>query len=123
MNDLRIGTDLVEVERIKRSSLSWRFMQTVYSQSERELFEKKKVPWQSMAGNWAAKEAFSKALGTGVSGFSLNEVQCLRNENGQPYFEFTGMAKQIVEKEAFTVRVSISHTEKYATATVIVYKE
>lgn len=48
---------------------------------------------ETIAANFAAKEAFAKALGTGVRGFSLNEVSVLRGELGAPYIKLAGNAK------------------------------
>ena len=59
-----VGTDLIEIERIKKSCQSRRFCERVYSEKELTLFSQKKNPYESMAGNWAAKESFAKALGT-----------------------------------------------------------
>lgn len=123
MKKISVGTDIIEVDRVRKSCTSRRFTQRVYSEKEREMFALKKSPAQSMAGNWAAKEAFAKALGTGVSGFALHEISCLRDQNGCPYFEFSGKALEIMRKSGLTAAVSISHTKDYATAAVILYKE
>lgn len=123
MNKIAVGTDIIEVARVRKSCTSPRFTDRVFSQKEREMFSLKKDPAQSMAGNWAAKEAFAKALGTGVSGFALHEVSCLRDEKGCPYLELSGSALDIVRKNGLSASVSISHTKDYATAVVILYKE
>ncbi len=123
MNRISAGTDIIEVGRIRKSCASQRFCERVFSRQEREMFALKKDPWQSMAGNWAAKEAFAKALGTGVSGFALSEVSCLRDDRGCPYLKFSGEALRIVEQKGVQASVSISHTKKYATAVVILFGE
>lgn len=120
---IAVGTDITEVERIKCSVSSKRFVQRVYSEKESALFSKKKTPYESMAANWCAKEAFAKAIGTGVKGFSLNEVSCLRNDLGQPYLELSGQAKKIAEGRKLEFSVSLSHTKNYAVATVIAYSK
>ena len=117
----KIGVDLVEISRIKKSVESKRFVKRVFSEKEIALFSAKAKPFQSMAGNWAAKEAFSKALGTGVSGFSLNEVSVLRDELGAPYLELSGNALALAE--GFDFSVSITHTDTLAEAVVIVYRK
>ena len=48
---------------------------------------------ETVAGNFAAKEAFSKALGTGISGFALKDVEVLRDEHGKPYIELENRLK------------------------------
>ena len=56
-----VGTDLIEIERIKKSCQSRRFCERVYSEKALTLFSQKKNPYESMAANWAAKESFAKA--------------------------------------------------------------
>ncbi len=76
-----------------------------------------------MAANWAAKESFAKALGTGVEGFALNEVSCLRDELGCPYLELTGNALLAAENRGLTFAVSLSHIKDIASAVVIAYEK
>ena len=116
-----VGTDLIEIERIKKSCQSRRFCERVYSEKELTLFSQKKNPYESMAANWAAKESFAKALGTGVEGFALNEVSCLRDELG--CLELTGNALLAAEKRGLTFAVSISHIKDIASAVVIAYEK
>ncbi len=120
-NMYRIGTDIVEVDRIKRSVSRDHFKNRVFSPEEISLIEKKKNKFESYAGNWAAKEAFSKALGTGVRSFSLTEVAVLRNDLGKPYLKLSGNA--LLAANGLSFDVSISHTDKLAIATVIAFKE
>lgn len=116
-----VGTDLVEIERIKKSAERESFMRRVYSADERRLFETKAAPFPSMAGNWAAKEAFSKALGTGVRDFSLTEVEVLRDGLGAPYIRLSGRALKAADGRSFAV--SVSHTAQLACATVICWRD
>ena len=108
-----VGTDLIEIERIKKSCQSRRFCERVYSEKELTLFSQKKNPYESMAANWAAKESFAKALGTGVEGFALNEVSCL----------LTGNALLAAENRGLTFAVSLSHIKDIASAVVIAYEK
>lgn len=85
------------------------------------MFEKKSCSAQTVAANFAAKEAFAKALGTGVRGFALDEISVLRDEQGAPYFVFTGKAKNIVEKSKLKFTLSLSHIKETACAMVIAY--
>ncbi len=118
-----VGIDMVEVERIKKSVQSVRFVERVFSAEEQALFASKKNPYQTMAGNWAVKEAFSKALGTGVRDFSLNEVSVLRDGLGAPYLKLNGNALKLAEKRGMKFSVSITHTSEYAQAVCIGYTE
>lgn len=116
-----VGIDIIDISRIKKSASNKRFMTRVFSEKELEFFSSKQNPYPSIAGNWAAKEAFSKALGTGIRDFSLNEISVLRFKNGKPYLELCGNAAEIAKDLSFSV--SISHTDTLATAIVIMYKE
>lgn len=111
-----IGTDIVEISRIEKSLKNESFLNKVYSERERALIEKKGV--KSAAANFAAKEAFSKALGTGIRGFSLSEVEVLREENGKPYIVLSGRAK--TQAAGRKIEVSLSHTESLALAFVVI---
>ncbi|MBR4622141.1 MAG: holo-ACP synthase [Ruminococcus sp.] len=115
------GVDLTEVAKIKRACERQRFIDIVYSPAEQELFCKDKMRYESLAGNWAAKEAFSKALGTGVRDFSLNEIEVLRDELGAPYYRLSGKAAK--HAEGLTFSLSITHTSELAEAVCIAYKE
>ena len=80
-----IGTDIIEISRIREAiNRTSSFKRKVYTEKEIEYIEKKKEPYASYAGRFAAKETVSKALGTGVRGFSLNDVEILNDELGKP---------------------------------------
>ncbi len=115
---LTSGIDLVEIKRIQQSLQHPRFLTRVFSDAERELFREKGFSVQTIAANFCAKEAFSKALGTGIRGFSLAEISVLRNGLGAPYFLLSGKARELVEQRKITLSVSLTHTEEYAAAVV-----
>ena len=117
-----IGTDIIEISRIRDAiNRTSSFKKKVYTEKEIEYIEKKKEPYASYAGRFAAKEAVSKALGTGVRGFSLSDVEILNDELGKPnvilYNEILKRAKDL------KIQISISHSREYAVSTVIIYKE
>lgn len=115
-----IGVDIVSTDRIEKSLERESFIKRIYSPAEIALFiSENKIKTNSLAANFAAKEAFSKALGTGVRGFDFDEVQILRDELGAPYFEFSGRAKQIVESKNLECKVSLSHEKDKAIAFVV----
>lgn len=116
------GIDLIEIDRIKESIKNERFLKRVFSDLEISLFNERGNNPAVIAANFCVKEAFSKSIGTGIRGFSLNEVSVLRDSLGAPYMEFTGRAKEIVTKMGLTFSVSITHTHIYASAIVIAYK-
>lgn len=115
-----IGVDIVSIGRIEKSLERESFLAKVYGKGEIALFASdNKIKINSLAANFAAKEAFSKALGTGVRGFDLTEVEILRDELGAPYFELSGRAKQIAESRNLEFRVSLSHEKDKAIAFVV----
>lgn len=114
---MRVGIDIVETSRIAKSITKPRFLERVYSKEEISLCNSKKNPVESFSARFCVKEAFSKALGTGVRNFSLNEVSTLNDPLGCPYVVLSGYAKELAK--GFKVSVSISHTKEYATAIVI----
>lgn len=115
-----IGVDIVSVDRIAKSLEKEGFLRKVYGQREIALFvSENRIKTNSLAANFAAKEAFSKALGTGVRGFELAEVEILRDEMGKPYFYLSGAAKQIAEDKNLSFQLSLSHEKDKAIAFVV----
>ncbi len=119
------GIDMVEIDRIARSMENPRFISEVFGLDEQLELQKKgeKRRIESAAGAFAAKEAFGKALGTGIVGFDLNEVQILHNEKGAPYFLLSGRAKALAEAQKLQFSVSITHTATTAAAIVVAWAE
>lgn len=110
-----VGIDLVYVPRIAALLDKGPFLKRFFTQGERAYFEKRNSP-AVVAGNFAVKEAFSKALGTGIDGFALKDIEVLRDEKGRPLIRLHGK----LEKRAFKLlECSISHDGDYATAIVI----
>lgn len=115
-----IGTDLVEVGRIQNALDNSRFLEKCFSAEERELLDAKNDPAPSAANNFAAKEAFSKALGTGVRGFALCEVAVMRDALGKPYIRLSGKAEAAARAHGVErIHVSLTNTEAYASAFVV----
>ena len=117
-----IGTDIIEISRIekaiKQTSL---FKRKVYTEKEIEHIEKKKNPYASYAGRFAAKEAVSKAFGTGVYGFSLSDIEILNDEMGKPYVTLYNAIEE--KAQGLVIQISISHSREYAVSTVMIYKK
>ena len=113
------GIDLTEIERIKKSCQNPRFIARVFSAKEQEYFASKRNPYPSMAAAFAAKEAFSKTLGTGIRGFELNEVSVEHDPLGAPFFTFTGHAADIVRQRKLSFSLSLTHTDTVAAAFVV----
>ena len=113
------GIDLVENERIRKSVQNDRFVERVYGEEERREFQNKKDPVQNMAASFAGKEAFLKAIGTGLGGCALNEIQILHKPSGQPYLSLSGKAEKIAKQMNTEFSVSLTHTKDYAAAVVV----
>lgn len=117
---MKTGIDIVKISRISRLISETDFIKRYFSDAEQLLFSSKSNPANTVAGNFAAKEAFSKALGTGIRDFKLNEISVLRNELGKPYFKFSENISKMLSGIGVTdIDVSISHEEEYAIANVI----
>ena len=116
-----VGTDIVDIARIKKSIKNKKFINKIFS--DKEIKNSKNKLDSYYAKRFAAKEAFSKALGTGISeGISFNEISILNNDKGQPYIELIGKTKIIVNKKIKKRKIylSLSDEKKYAIAIVII---
>ena len=115
---LGIGTDIIEIDRIKEAIKRENFMLKCFTEEEILRFPIKKV--ESIAGNFAAKESVSKALGTGFVKFDLKDIEILRDDRGKPFVNLYNNAKnEAANKNIKHIEVSISHCEKYAVAFVV----
>lgn len=116
-----IGTDLVRIERMEKSLASPAFLRRVFGEEERAFLlslSPRKQP-ESAGANFAAKEAFLKACGIGIGGFSLCEIQVLRKESGAPYYALTGQAAAWLKQNRLTAHLSLSHDGGLAQAFTI----
>lgn len=117
---LGIGTDIIEIERIKKAiERTSSFMNKVFTEKEIELFKSKAFKAETIAGNFAAKEAVSKAIGTGVRGFTLRDIEILRDELGKPIVNISDAVKKQIDFQEFKLHVSIAHNKTTATAYAI----
>lgn len=109
-----IGTDLVEVARVQKAIGRSSFLERIYTEKERELITARPA---RAAGNFAAKEAVSKALGCGFAGLAPAEIEVLRMPSGLPYVILHGRAKKRAEEQGVCkVQISITDTAEYAQA-------
>ncbi len=121
MSVFGIGVDLVKVGRVRAALEKHpaRFRARVFTATETEFCETLGDKYPSYAGRFAAKEAFSKALGTGLRGaIGWNEIEVLDNEKTRPTIRVTGRAAAILGQRK--VHLSISHLPDYATAVVVI---
>lgn len=118
---LGIGLDIIETARVEKALQNPGFLKKVYTAGEQEYLAKRKGNAQSAAGIFAAKEAVSKALGTGFGPISLQEVEIVWNENGKPSVKLTGRAlKKLQEMGGKQVLVSITHIKDLAAAQAVI---
>ena len=117
-----IGNDIIEIERIEKAISKEGFKNKVYTQRELENIEKRGNRTETYAGIFSAKEAISKAIGTGVREFSLTDLEILNDDLGKPYVVVSEKLDKIlkVKKEDYQIEISISHSKKYATAMAII---
>ena len=102
-----IGTDLIEIERIKKACEKEAFLVRVYTEEER----------RQAGGDFAVKEAVSKVFGTGFRGFGLLDIEVLRDELGKPWVRLHGGAKKLADSLKITrIHVSITNTGSLASA-------
>lgn len=118
---LGIGNDIVEIARIEKAIFNEKFKKRVYTEKEIEIIEKKGSKAASYAGRFSAKEAISKALGTGVRDFNLTDIEILNNELGKPYVVFKNVLKDRMAD--VRIEISISHSKEYATAVAVMFKK
>ena len=121
---LGIGTDIIEIKRVRRAVASEHFKRRVFTPTEIDYCESRGKSFAaSYAARFAAKEAFFKALGTGIL-TSLNEVEVVNNLRGQPEIFLCGAAKTLAEEKGVEkIFLSLSHSLEYATATAILTNE
>lgn len=117
------GIDLVEIERIKRSVERFgdRFLDRVYTASEKAYCLRKRNAAESLAARFAAKEAGAKALGTGINhGVGWLEIEVVREPGGRPSLKFHGRAREFANRLGTkSAALSITHTGSLAMASVV----
>lgn len=111
------GIDLIEISRITKAIKNPHFCERVFTDTE---LRESKMLGHRLAGFFAAKEAMLKAMGTGLSNFSWQEIEVRHDPKGAPFLELTGKVRSfITENQVSRVHLSISHCKEYAVAQVI----
>jgi len=118
-----IGIDIVKTPRIESMLKKWKdnFMNRVFTQKEVDFCTRKRQPGQHFAIRFAAKEAFLKALGLGMTaGIPWKDIEITNNGIGMPLIELHGKAGETCRKKNVkNVLVSLSHEGEYGVAQVI----
>lgn len=118
MKFVGIGNDIVEIERISKAIEKKGFKERVFTAKEIAQIQAKGNKMESYAGRFSAKEAVSKALGTGVRGFNLIDIEILNNALGKPEVILKGNLDE--KNDKIIVEISISHCKEYATAIAVI---
>jgi holo-[acyl-carrier protein] synthase len=114
-----IGTDIIEIERIRQAIVRWgeHYLNRIYTQTELNIYGKRP---HALAVSFAGKEAVMKVLGTGALGVAWREIEVLYHNSGKPYVRLNGRAEKEAQKLGIKeIDISLSHCKEYATATAI----
>ena len=122
-----IGTDIVNIKRMKKAlkNKNSNFKKKIFSKNEIIYCEKKKNPSSFYAKRFAAKEALSKALGTGIrKGVNFKDIEILNDNLGKPSIQLKGSTANFIKKKIknkkYSIYLSLSDDVPWAQATVIV---
>src|SRR5580693_9860791 len=123
---LGIGIDLIEVARIQASHERFgeRFLNKILRPGEIAYCLSHKIPGPFLAARFAAKEAISKAFGTGIGAqLSWQDMEVGRRESGEPFVILHGNGEKLLaERGARILLISLSHTQQHATAVAVLEK-
>jgi holo-[acyl-carrier protein] synthase len=126
MSVIGIGVDLVECSRIERSldRFGEKFLRRVFTEGEIEYSMSMKFPARHLAARFAAKEAVSKAFGTGIGkAMGWRNIDIRKKKSGEPFLVFSGSAQELATKRGVTsALITLSHTDHHAMACVVLEK-
>jgi holo-[acyl-carrier protein] synthase len=119
---IKIGTDIVSVERIKKVFSDRKKLGRLFTDNEINYIDKHSDPFPVIAGRFAAKEAIFKALSPLNIKFDFSEISIITDKKRGPYisFERSDLKNKL---ENYKLEISISHESEYATAFCVVYNE
>ena len=120
-----IGTDIANIKRIEKSLIKKNFIYRIFNKIEVKKCNNQKNKANCYAKRFAAKEAFSKAIGTGISkGINFNEIIVHNIKTGKPQIKLLGTTKKnvvkILNKKKFDIFLSLSDDKPFAVATVVI---
>ncbi|MFL6584464.1 MAG: holo-ACP synthase [Chthoniobacterales bacterium] len=123
MSVIGIGVDLVEVSRIQHSldRFGERFLRRVFTEGEVAYCKSMAYPARHFAARFAAKEAVSKAFGTGIGkSMGWHDIDVHRKESGEPFLVLGGGAKQLADERGIgRALITLSHTDNHAMAMIV----
>lgn len=122
-----IGIDVIEVERIEEAIAEFgeRFLERIFTEGERAYCSRQKRPPVHYAARWAAKEAVSKAFGTGIgSQLGWHDIEIRRRPSGEPELVLQGRGQTFADEQGVhQVKISLTHAKSYAAANAVVIAE
>ena len=119
---MQVGIDVIDVVRMEKFVQNERFLDKYFTPYEIMYVSSTRRSTQSLAGIYAAKEAFLKALGIGIGGgINLNDIEIRHLDNGKPYLQVLSSKSQIMLKTMGVEEISmnISHTDDVCTAVCV----
>ena len=123
MSVLGIGVDLVECARIQHSldRFGERFLRRVFTDGEIEYSMSMKFPARHLAARFAAKEAVSKAFGTGIGkAMGWRDIDVHKKPSGEPFLVLSGGAEKLARERGVNhALITLSHSEQHAVATIV----
>ncbi|MBA3960562.1 MAG: holo-ACP synthase [Chthoniobacterales bacterium] len=123
MSILGIGVDVVDCDRIQSSMERFgdRFLGRIFTAGEIAYSKSMKFPARHFAARFAAKEALSKAFGTGIGkAMGWRDLNVQKKESGEPFVVLSGGAKKMADERGVTkVWISLSHTDRIGMATIV----
>jgi holo-[acyl-carrier protein] synthase len=123
MSIIGIGVDLVECDRIQHSldRFGEKFLRRIFTEGEIEYSMSMKFPARHLAARFAAKEAVSKAFGTGIGkAMGWRNIDIRKKKSGEPFLVFSGPAQDLATERGVTsALITLSHTDHHAMACVV----
>ena len=122
---LGVGTDIIEIDRIKNAiDNTPGFLEKVFTEREVEELSKRDINMRIYTASaesysQAGKEAVSKAVGTGIRGFSFRDIEVFRDELGKPIVRVSSKIEEVIKSKDYLFNVSISHNKTMAIAFVV----
>jgi holo-[acyl-carrier protein] synthase len=122
-----IGIDVIEVERIEDAVRDFgdKFLERIFTASERVYCQRQQRPAIHYAARWAAKEAVSKAFGTGIGQeLGWQDMEVCRRDSGEPEIILHGRGQAFAEANGIRqIKISLTHAKSYAAANAVVLGE
>ena len=120
-----IGIDIIRADRMKEVVEKWgqKFLARVFTENEISCCYRKRTPYLSLAVRFAAKEAFIKAIGSGIP-VSLNDIEVVNSDSGKPILHLSSRLEDFIKINYIKkAHLSLSHEHEYGVACVILEQD